>query len=44
MGGPIGLDYAAMYPLLDRANGDWNQLFEDIRVMESAALDELHKE
>lgn len=44
-GGPIGLDYAAVYPLLDRLHaGDadaWTDALDDIRVMEDAALDEM---
>ena len=42
MGGPTGLDYAAVYPLLDRKAADsdeWDQLFDDLRVMEGAALE-----
>lgn len=44
-GGPIGLDYAAVYPLLDHLHaGDadaWTDALDDIRVMEGAALDEM---
>ncbi len=42
MSGPTGLDYAAVYPLLDRKATDsdeWDQLFDDLRVMEGAALE-----
>ena len=44
MGGPTGLDYAAVYPLLDRIAKDpteWQDLFEDIQVMEGAALKQM---
>ena len=44
MGGPTGLDYAAVYPLLDRAAKDpqeWGELFSDIQVMEGAALKQI---
>ena len=44
MGGPAGLDYAAVYPLLDRAAKDpqeWDELFSDIQVMEGAALKQI---
>ena len=44
MGGPTGLDYAAVYPLLDRAAKDpqeWAELFSDIQVMEGAALKQI---
>lgn len=40
-GGPIGLNYCALYPVLDRLglpDAEWNQMFDDIRVMEAAAL------
>jgi len=41
MSGATGLDYCALYPLLDRETKDeaeWQQLFDDIQVMESKAL------
>ena len=44
MGGPTGLDYAAVYPLIDRAAKDpqeWDELFSDIQVMEGAALKQM---
>lgn len=44
-GGPIGLDYAAVYPLLDRLHPDapdeWARTLDDIRDMEAEALDEM---
>lgn len=43
--GPIGLDYAAVYPLLDRLHPDdraeWDAALDDIQAMEAEALDEL---
>ena len=42
--GPTGLDYAAVYPLLDRIAKDpqeWDDLFSDIQVMEGAALKQM---
>lgn len=43
--GAIGLDYCAAYPLLDRLHRDdvdaWTEALDDLRVMESAALDEM---
>lgn len=42
MGGPTGLRYEAVYPLLDRLHGgqdEWMQAFDDLQVMERAALD-----
>ena len=44
MGGPTGLDYNAVYPLLDRAAKDpqeWDEMFSDIQVMEGAALKQM---
>ena len=40
MGGRTGLRYEALYPLLDRAAqaDEWDALFDDVRVMEYAAL------
>ena len=46
-GGPCGLDYLTVYPLLDRlypSDADaWTEAFTDFRVMEAAALAELRK-
>ena len=39
-----GLRYADVYPLIDRAtktDEEWDDLFQDIRIMESAALKEM---
>lgn len=44
--GPTSLDYGTVYPLLDRMDlkhAEWDQLLDDIRVMEAAALAEMHK-
>lgn len=44
MGGPTGLRYEAIYPLLDRDAQDseeWDQLFEDLQVLEGAALKQM---
>ena len=44
MGGPTGLRYEALYPLLDRETSDpseWRALFQDIQVLESAALKQM---
>lgn len=41
--GATGLDYNALYPLLDRADGDWDDLFDCVRAMEQIALDEMRK-
>lgn len=40
-GQPTGLIYQSAYPLLDRAfpdPADWDAAFDDLRVMEAAAL------
>lgn len=44
MGGPTGLDYGAIYPLLDRIATDpaeWMDLFEDIQTLERTALKQM---
>ena len=44
MGGPTGLRYEALYPLLDREakdGEDWQQLFEDLQILEAAALKQM---
>ena len=41
MGGATGLDYAALYPLLDRhaeTTDEWDALFADVQTCERAAL------
>ncbi|MDP9891228.1 hypothetical protein J2W32_000325 [Variovorax boronicumulans] len=42
MGDLIGLDYAAVYPLMDRMQlsaAAWDALLDDIQVLESEALE-----
>ena len=42
--GPVGLDYCAMYPLMDRmqlGHDEWLELLDDIRAMEQAALNQM---
>lgn len=44
MGGPTGLRYEAMYPLIDKATTsaeDWWALFDDLQVLEGAALGQM---
>lgn len=44
MGGPTGLRYEAIYPLLDRAASDgdeWEALFHDLQILEAAALKQM---
>lgn len=44
MGIPTGLDYAAVYPFLDRAAKDpqeWDEMFSDIQVMEGAVFKQM---
>lgn len=44
--GPTGLDYGPAFRLMDRMglDGDeWDDLFEDLRVLEGAALDMLNE-
>jgi len=43
-GGPVGLDYGVLREVMRLtgvARSDWPQVFADVRVMESAALDEM---
>ncbi|CAN7185760.1 DUF1799 domain-containing protein [Acidovorax sp. LjRoot117] len=44
MGGPTGLRYEALYPLLDRmtaTSDEWQELFEDVQILERAALEQM---
>lgn len=44
MGSPTGLDYGAIYPLLDRIAADpaeWMDLFEDLQILERTALKQM---
>ena len=44
MGGPTGLRYEAIYPLLDRDakdTEDWQEIFHDLQVLEGAALKQM---
>lgn len=41
MGGATGLDYSALYPLLDRvakSSDEWDEMFSDIQLLEREAL------
>ena len=45
MSGPVGLDYNVLFRIMDNLNipqQEWQDMFEDIRVMESTALDTMH--
>ena len=45
MSGEVGLRYEAVYPLLDRLFADdWQQAFDDLQVLERAALDAMREE
>lgn len=46
-GGPIGLkpeSFKEIRLALEVADDEWPELFKQIRIMEQAALDEIHKE
>lgn len=46
MAGPTGLQYLVVFNWLDRLGykgDDWNEAFDEIRLMESAALDAMRK-
>jgi hypothetical protein len=43
--GRAGLVYESLYPLIDRLNlspDEWDEMFDDVRVLESAALKAMH--
>lgn len=45
--GATGLDYSAVYPLLDRLTSDpdeWQRHFDDLRTMEAAALEQMRSQ
>lgn len=47
MNGPIGLDYNVIFHDLDKrglADDEYDDLMASIRVIETAALEELHKD
>lgn len=47
MAGPIGLDYTAAYPLIDRAtttSQEWSEMLDDLRVLEAEALDTMREQ
>lgn len=44
MAGPVGLDYAALFRLLDQrgySGDEWERMFADVRTLEHAALAEM---
>lgn len=46
MAGVTGLDYVALYPLIDRMNLDqreWDEVFDDVRAMEAAAIEQMRE-
>lgn len=46
MGGPVGLRYEAVYPLIDRmrlSDDDWQETFYALQEMEAAALDAMRE-
>ena len=45
MGGFIGMDYGPLFQLMEHAGlsrEDWRDTFDDIRVLESSALEQMH--
>lgn len=47
MAGPTGMRYEAVYPLLDRRypdNEKWQQAFDDLQILERAALSAMRDE
>lgn len=46
MGGPVGLRYEAVYPLIDRmglSDDEWQETFYGLQEMEAAALDAMRE-
>ena len=46
MGGPVGLRYEAVYPLIDRmrlSDDEWQETFYALQEMEAAALDAMRE-
>lgn len=46
MGGATGLDYLALYPLIDRQTSttdEWRELFDDVRALEVWALEAMQE-
>jgi hypothetical protein len=46
MGGATGLDYVVLFRLMDQLSLErerWDELLEEIRIMESVALEEMHR-
>lgn len=44
--GPTGLDYAAVYPLIDRMHldpEDWDRMLADLQVIELAAREQIQE-
>lgn len=47
MGGPVALDYTAVFARMDRLRLDdaaWHDLFADLRVIEAAALKQMQSQ
>lgn len=45
--GPTGLDYGCVYARLDRLGlpqETWEQTYDDVRILESAALEQMSKD
>lgn len=46
MRGAIGLDYCAVYPVMDRMQlgaEEWLQMLDDVRAMEQAAMEQMRE-
>lgn len=45
MSGPVGLDYNALYPIMDRmdlSKEEWRAMLDDIRTLEGGALSSIN--
>lgn len=47
MNGPTALDYTTLFLRMEKlrlSDADWQHTFDDVRVMEAAALEQMHAE
>lgn len=44
MSGATGLDYGPLFTRMSRLSVEWEQTFDDIRVLEAAALEQMRKD
>lgn len=42
-GAPIGLDWPAIYPLMERQKSDWEELHDALMLMEQTAIETMRE-